>query len=836
MRKFYTFSILIFLLTNISNAEWIHKYYSSMGSSVAVKNNHIYVARINGLSEYNLYNDEVKQHTMMNSVLPYWRVNSLLKLNENQILISTRKGLAIMENGEISMDCDICEKYPEEDARELLIDTNGVVWTHSAHKIHYWENDNWNTINLEDSIKYIFEIHNLMLRFHTVWAIYQIRGYSHKFTTDDYYGGSITVNDFRFAIVTKDSIDKILDDEPFMSNPGTIQPTNAYDYVLWPKYDSLYVYNDYFWEGTVKFDFSEYKPSGYSEILNDNRGKLWYFVATKNNNDPKKIASFEIATSEKQMYFPNDTANFISLNVTKEGYVITETLENYYLKNNFDTSWTKINKNTLVPNNGFIYSYHPFVIKDTVFLFVRYNNNSYYNYVILNLKTGKYYNSAQNDLPYFGLTNLEVDKFGKRIINGIMRSPSILYGENYIFEADSGWVDLLWKLGTKNPIIKLAEDGNIYFNQWNKWDGVEYKKSYLTTMQGDDILFKDLGSFTEKFGSVVTDFECINNKIYALGYYPTYYADTIAPNISIHDLVTGETTNYDYTNSEFDKCFWASDGNFDEEKVEFPRHITADTSGNIWILTSKNLQKINDGKISRYNFPLKDDFRSYNKMEYDAYTNEILLHSTSYFNTSDKLYIFSIDKLNYDSILIADAGFHSKPLMYKKLVDNYLWASDTEGYLYRYQGNGKFKSLNLNSNGYENCRFPVYDFCIDPHNTLHLATEIGQLSSSDFLTGVKDYYSTNSEEIHLYPNPTSDFITVDLGPYSLKGTIDDYSIRIFNVLGIEVLRIEMEYSKYTQWNPALQIINVSTLQQGVYFATFIMEDGEQFTKQFVVIR
>jgi hypothetical protein len=653
-----------------------------------------------------------------------------------------------------------------------------------------------------------------MIRSKTVWAIYTNLGYNEG---EKFYerNRGMTSNDVKFALVNKNGIEKIIDKEPFMKKGGSVLPTDAIDYVLWPKMDSLYVYNDFFWESTVKFNFGDYKPVNWDYILNDNKGKLWYFV--QKNYGKLKIASFEIATSEKKLYFPDDTSGFIALNATKEGNVIAETRENFYLKNGNDTSWTKILKRDLGLDSTFNYSYRPFVIDDSVYIFSIYDINQLRKAVIVNLNTGKKYFPASNNLQYEGLGRVEIDKFGKGVFRGVVMGSGLVLKEPYIYEADSAWVQLLPKLATSNPTIKLAEDGHIYFNQWNKWDGTEFKKSFLTTFLGNDIIFKDLG-FTKKLASVVDDFECINNEIYILGYYPDKYSDTLIPNITIHDLETKQNINYDITNSDLKKYNYTNESNWNKITDEVPRHITADKSENIWILTTKNLQKFKDGKIARYELPYKNNYHSFYNMDYDANSNELLFSSVY---QSQIIYYFSIGEMKLDSFLIENTGIKGQLVKYKKLLDNNIWASDSEGYLYRYQGKGKFKSVDLKINGYENLRFPINDFCIDPNNNMHLATEIGLLTNPDFITGVQENTLKENEDISISPNPTSDYINVDVSFLRMQ----ESEIMIYNIFGECVLTVE------TQCIASLQRIDVSTLPEGIYFVRI----GEKIGK-FVVVR
>ena len=77
------------------------------------------------------------------------------------------------------------------------------------------------------------------------------------------------------------------------------------------------------------------------------------------------------------------------------------------------------------------------------------------------------------------------------------------------------------------------------------------------------------------------------------------------------------------------------------------------------------------------------------------------------------------------------------------------------------------------------------------------------------ITSVDDI--ANSDNSLIYPNPATDYITVDLGNYTLQGMGEGQTIRIFDVLGEKVMTIE------TRSNVSLQQIDVSALPSGVYF-------------------
>ncbi|OGU55828.1 MAG: hypothetical protein A2X64_11340 [Ignavibacteria bacterium GWF2_33_9] len=111
----------------------------------------------------------------------------------------------------------------------------------------------------------------------------------------------------------------------------------------------------------------------------------------------------------------------------------------------------------------------------------------------------------------------------------------------------------------------------------------------------------------------------------------------------------------------------------------------------------------------------------------------------------------------------------------------------------------------------------IINDCVNLFDYMFIATSNGVYRNklTEFGLGVGE--QDNNPEISLYPNPTTDYITIDLSNYTLKGVVDGQAIRIFDVLGNEVLTNAIENSVETQNFVSLQKIDVSALPPGVYF-------------------
>ena len=106
--------------------------------------------------------------------------------------------------------------------------------------------------------------------------------------------------------------------------------------------------------------------------------------------------------------------------------------------------------------------------------------------------------------------------------------------------------------------------------------------------------------------------------------------------------------------------------------------------------------------------------------------------------------------------------------------------------------------------------FIIKDYCPVIEGKQYLVVAFNGLWEFNVdITSVDDI--ANSDNSLIYPNPATDFITVDLGNYILQGMGEGHTISIFDVLGEKVMTIE------TRSNESLQNFDVSSLPPGVYF-------------------
>ncbi|MGA2298672.1 MAG: hypothetical protein ABSG15_14085, partial [FCB group bacterium] len=152
MKKFIYF-IVIVLMINTAFSKWELRFSAMYVNNFASDGTKMYLGRVNGLTAYDLITKQSTNFTSINSNLPGNYINTFLPMPDNTILVSTNGGLAVIENGLITYDKPVCKDYPDNDARDLYRDTNGNIWTFSAHKVHKYSNGIWNTYDLSNYIK-----------------------------------------------------------------------------------------------------------------------------------------------------------------------------------------------------------------------------------------------------------------------------------------------------------------------------------------------------------------------------------------------------------------------------------------------------------------------------------------------------------------------------------------------------------------------------------------------------------------------------------------------------------------------------------------------------------
>jgi Secretion system C-terminal sorting domain len=204
---------------------------------------------------------------------------------------------------------------------------------------------------------------------------------------------------------------------------------------------------------------------------------------------------------------------------------------------------------------------------------------------------------------------------------------------------------------------------------------------------------------------------------------------------------------------------------------------------------------------------------------------------TFYENTgtvSAPFYSKKTDSLGYVSTL--EPGFfvgRSTPFIYEDAGEYKMLAGSSSGYIFKYdniEGNltgsfNKVDSAYLNLKEGKNTSIALADITNDGRLDMMIGNDAGGISyfKGTFPVSVGPEYE-KLEGINLYPNPTKELLTIDLGTNNLKNA----SLQVLDLLGKTITTQKVSASKTT--------INLNGLSQGVYLVKFSSELGSKVFK------
>lgn len=199
---------------------------------------------------------------------------------------------------------------------------------------------------------------------------------------------------------------------------------------------------------------------------------------------------------------------------------------------------------------------------------------------------------------------------------------------------------------------------------------------------------------------------------------------------------------------------------------------------------------------------------------------------------------FSLQSAFFGSVDVKQSGWttgYSMPYIYKELGVTKLIVGSETGNLYMYDNinnnlTGVFNKVDstlFHINEGPRCA-PFYeDITNDGKRDLLLGNYAGGLAffNSVNVNGVGIDELWEDEDVLLYPNPTSDNVTVTINDAAIR----EITISVFDILGNEVYKI-MTYNKSIQ-------LDVSKFSQGVYFIKILNQSETQLkfiTRRFVI--
>lgn len=186
------------------------------------------------------------------------------------------------------------------------------------------------------------------------------------------------------------------------------------------------------------------------------------------------------------------------------------------------------------------------------------------------------------------------------------------------------------------------------------------------------------------------------------------------------------------------------------------------------------------------------------------------------------------DSLGYVSTL--EPGYfvgRSAPYIYEDAGVYKMLAGSANGYLFKYdniEGNltGTFNKVDtayLNLKEGKNTTLTIADITNDGKLDMMIGNQSGGISyfkGADAVISVEEYKIL--EGITVYPNPTKELLTLDLGTNYLKNA----SVKVFDLLGKTIFNQKVSSNKTT--------INLNGLNQGVYLVKFTNDLGSKVFK------
>lgn len=796
-RIMLTLCLLVIIQSISAVAQWEHKHQAINERCFIEADGKLYQGFTNGISIYDLQSNERQFITSLNSDLPGNYINSFVLLDDNSILVSTKGGLAVIENGIISVNKPICKNYPDNDARFLYKDENSNLWTFSAKKVHLYKDNVWRTFDLEPlALAFNYEILDLFIDRDEALAM--IQNQTDANTT--FYFNQIVDLRLSIAKINENGFDELwLNRADFPYRQAGYRFIRVGDELWLQNYDSIYTKKNGEWESVRVFNFGGYKPffmSGSRFLFKDERGRVWTLL----ENTVLKVivpAVYDPVSEEVTVYLEDEEQASLSTQALSDGRIIAWNNQNIYIYDNDKDEWEKKPVASVgIPENCYFGTPRIIDNKLYVILTVIYANNSYdYSYAgtLFCIDDRTSIPRIYQGLPYSTITHLAVNKKGQGIYAGRFANEQLQYEMGDEFVRPETYSNVI-------PII-AAPDGNVYFSRAR--DGNTNLHYTLVTWDEQGLKHLQMG-FQDKLADYIIGLDTYKDNIILLSAYILQAGnDSVNTTLSIYNFTNKSLTTYDKYNSDLPDYYYTP-GIMKIPLDTMPYSASADSEGNIWIITTKSLIKFRDGISVIYDLPKNPAGEPipFVKIYHDGNTNTILAYNESFqiYNNlyTNKYFYFDVQTSKWDSIETKDAGFVGKFVRMKKMLDGNVWACDTLGYVYQFEGEGKFKIFDLKIHGRPNLGFQINDFMIDVNGYLHLGTDIGLLTNKSILLNIEEQIS-KSESILVYPNPFNNQIIVNMQNQEVR------YLELINIYGQTVSRSQNS-----------NIINTENLSSGMY--------------------
>lgn len=787
--------IFIISLFNIK-ANWEHKYASIFITSSVTLGDKVYLGRTNGVDEYDKNFTNHKHLTMLNSDLPNNHILDIIKLNENSALIVTMKGFCILENGIFHQNNSMVSSYPEKESRRLYIDKNNFLWTFTKNKVLYYNNKEWISINLSDSVKYRFDIWDIKVLDNEVWVFF-----NDNTQTDTEFSSTFVNLKLDVAIIKDNQIAEIYNNNDYLPlRQGDMQINQLGDDLIFSTHDADYILKNGQWVVTEIFKYNNYTKRNDVDLIKDANNLFWYNIYDPLTNKSIPMSYDPVTKIATPHLLNEDSLKFYSVYKLGNSIFTTNGEYIYQLENN---EWKKyIRKDYVSDPNTYIWFRF---INDNYYISVV-NDSTIQDYTLISIKDKSQINPIYNGIDYEKLNKYITNKDGEAIYEGIY-----VYDNRKIQMKNKSLRMFDIVINDDNDVIN-AIDGNVYFSNL-RIDNTLFSNRFAT-WENDEIKSFSAG-YDDNKTTELKKIDANNNKMVALGEFDIT-KDSVSNFISIYDFKTKNVITFDKFNSDMPGFHYTINGIFYLVHDTSFNDVIIDSKDEVWLMGSGILFnfKMQNSKI--YDMIYNNQKVYPQAMEYDANSNEILFK-----NWNNGLFRFNINTQNFDTLEVQKIGIKGNLTVLKKLLDNNIWAADDLGYLYKYKGNDYFEVVDMKINNRPNLGSNINDISIDVNNYIHLATDIGLLSNNDIIiTSIEEQYNYNENRniISIFPNPSSDKISLNLGGVSIADLI------IYDILGNEIMSIP-NYSNKSE-------IDISNLSIGTYTIQIQTSTGS-INKRFV---
>lgn len=787
----YLFTTLLILISchSYSKSVTFESNYNYFRSFEVDKDN-FYIGLQNGLVIQNRQTGESKYYNSINSNLKGNFIKTIVE-KDGAVYIPTNICLNKIKDGKIENI-----KIGDNDVRDLHFDNDGNIWTFNSKSLLKYDGKNTKEWKISDYVNFDFEIANITLYKHYVWFSFYKPSYGYK----TYYSNQQDYV-FRFGLLdlNTNEMTTFTPEERGFPEVSIRSQTISNDEVwIFTAADSLYTYDidEKKWE---KNKYNHLLEGKYfikdTKCLTDKDQNVW-FTVSKYKDDGKMIripAVYDYKTNKIKFMYEDiaEDKNLYIYNLADYGDEIIMSGDARFYFQEGDS----LNIINFTEFTDYYLFYSGIKIFDgEYFTFCTDWYNSYQYDRILNVKKKEvieYTQGKKNELPTFSIERFVRDN-NVDIIDG---GPSIFQRFGNYLKVGGEWKNenqIGVSLSVDNLQFARFADNSLVINAWAlfsfKSDGIF---QYKNVLEKD----KPLNSLNK--------IQIVNDKIY---FYGSYLREDNIYNsfLSIIDKQGNREYTYDPTNSCLTDFKLISSGFFSYYIDSVANSMEIDNDGNLWVLTSKSLFKINDASDCEYitYIPIVPTFTDsaliVSDLVYSKLTNNM------YGRAGNTLY--NLNSETIDTVTVTELGYGDIKY-FGKCSDGNVYITFQSGGLYRVNSIRDFDKVEIIP-GKES------DLVINHvslfQDTLYLSTGIGLFKIADPFTSV-EINKNEESKLSIFPNPTTDYITIN-------NAFPTDNIQILSLSGRIVKVIKNEDK-----------IDVSDLSAGVYIIK-IGDKVEKFVK------